>query len=265
MLHQNKNVVIYGGGGVIGGAVARAFAAEGARLFLAGKTLPKVEAIAKDIVQAGGKASSAQVDALDAAAVEKHLEGIVKEAGPVDVVFNAIGVYHKQVVPLVELSPDDYMHPISTYLRSFFITSTAAARQMMKKKSGVILTLSSTATIMIDSVSGGFSVSCAATEVFSRQLALEVGKYGIRVVCLRPDGISETPSHGSHAKRVFGERAASMGVTLDEMLAEGAKHTLLGRGVQLTDVGNAAVFAASEKAAMITGTVFNLSGGSVTA
>ena len=64
MLLQNKNAVIYGGGGAIGGAVALAFAREGAKVFLAGRTLAKLEKVAREISAAGGAAETAQVDAL---------------------------------------------------------------------------------------------------------------------------------------------------------------------------------------------------------
>src|SRR5205809_7766240 len=91
MLLQNKTAVIYAAGGAIGGAVARAFAREGARLFLTGRNLAKVDAVAKEIVAAGGLAETAQVDALDEKAVEEHLNTVVERAGGVDISFNAIG------------------------------------------------------------------------------------------------------------------------------------------------------------------------------
>jgi len=65
MLLENKNAVIYGGGGSIGGAVARAFAREGAKVFLAGRTLATIDAVAEEISASGGVAETAQVDALD--------------------------------------------------------------------------------------------------------------------------------------------------------------------------------------------------------
>ena len=65
MLLENKNAVIYGAGGAVGGAVARAFAREGARLFLVGRRRAPVEAVAREIVSAGGFAEAADVDALD--------------------------------------------------------------------------------------------------------------------------------------------------------------------------------------------------------
>jgi NADP-dependent 3-hydroxy acid dehydrogenase YdfG len=71
MLLTNKTAVIYGAGGAIGGAVARAFAREGANVFLAGRTLASVDAVAKDIAAAGGQAETAQVDALDERAVAR--------------------------------------------------------------------------------------------------------------------------------------------------------------------------------------------------
>src|SRR5262245_36267654 len=92
MLLQDKVTVIYGAGGAIGGAVARAFGREGATLFLTGRTLAPVEAVAKEIVAAGGSAEAAQVDALDEQAIDQHLQSMVDTAGRVDISFNAVGI-----------------------------------------------------------------------------------------------------------------------------------------------------------------------------
>ena len=87
MLLKNKVAVIYGAGGDIGGAVARAFAREGAKVFLTGRKLAPVEAVAKEIGAAGGSAASAEVDALDEQAVDKHLQSVIDKAGRVDISF----------------------------------------------------------------------------------------------------------------------------------------------------------------------------------
>src|SRR5205823_12251162 len=79
LLLRGKNAVVYGAGGAIGGAIARAFAREGAKVFLTGRTLANVEEVAKDIISSGGSADTAQVDALDEAAVEKHLGDIIRK------------------------------------------------------------------------------------------------------------------------------------------------------------------------------------------
>ena len=125
MLLRDKVAVIYGAGGAIGGAVARAFASEGARVFLTGHKLAPVEAVAKDIVAAGGSAQAAQVDALDEQAVEEDLQSVIEKAGRVDISFNAVGIPDATIlgVPLVELDVEQFSLPIGTYTRSYFLTA----------------------------------------------------------------------------------------------------------------------------------------------
>ena len=96
VLLENKNAVIYGGGGSIGGAVARAFAREGARVFLAGRTPATLEGVAEDIRSAGGAAETAEVDALDENAVDEHADAVAAEAGGIDISFNVITHPHTQ-------------------------------------------------------------------------------------------------------------------------------------------------------------------------
>src|SRR5882672_2179471 len=92
MMLKDKVAVIYGAGGAIGGAVARAFASEGASVFLTGRLRAAVDAVAEDIVSAGGSAEAAAVDALDEQAVDRHLQSVIDQAGRVDISFNAVGV-----------------------------------------------------------------------------------------------------------------------------------------------------------------------------
>jgi NAD(P)-dependent dehydrogenase (short-subunit alcohol dehydrogenase family) len=145
MMLKDKVAVIYGAGGAIGGAVAGAFACEGASVFLTGRNLAPVEAVAKDIVAAGGSAEAAEVDALDEQAVDQHLQSVIDTAGRVDISFNAIGIpIPKARVPLVELDLDQFSLPIATYTRSYFLTARLAARRMVANRSGVIMTVTST-------------------------------------------------------------------------------------------------------------------------
>src|SRR3954447_25716756 len=92
MMLKGKIAVIYGAGGDIGGAVARAFAREGAKLFLSGRNLGKVTALASEISGQGGLAEAAQVDALDEQAVERYVSSVVEKAGSIDISFCAISV-----------------------------------------------------------------------------------------------------------------------------------------------------------------------------
>src|SRR5262245_1811962 len=107
---RNKVAVIYGAGGGIGSAVARAFAREGARLFLTGRRRAPVEAVAQEVVSADGSAEAAEVDALDEQAVDQHLQSVIDKAGRLDVAFDAIGIpeEEEQGIPLTELPVEDF-------------------------------------------------------------------------------------------------------------------------------------------------------------
>jgi len=145
MLLENKNAVVYGGGGSMGGAVARAFAREGANVFLAGRTLAKLDKAAAEIAAAGGVAETAEVDALDQRAVENHAAEVAEKAGSIDVSINAISLTDVQGVPLVDMTPEDFARPVTEAARTNFLTATAAARRMTAQGSGVIVMLSSSA------------------------------------------------------------------------------------------------------------------------
>ena len=136
MLLEGRNAVIYGGGGSIGGAVARAFAREGARVFLAGRTRTSLENVAEEIRSAGGAAETAVVDALDEKAVDDHADAVAVEAGRIDICFNLISHGDVQGIPLVEMAPEDFERPVLTALRTMFLTSRAAARHMIRQGSG---------------------------------------------------------------------------------------------------------------------------------
>jgi 3-oxoacyl-[acyl-carrier protein] reductase len=257
MLLENKSAVVYGGGGAIGGAVARAFAREGASVFLAGRRLAPLDVVAGEISALGGVAETAQVDALDERAVEEHVDAVVAKAGGIDVSFNAIAIQDVQGISLVEISQADFTAPIVTGTTTHFLTARAAARRMVEKGSGVILTLSASAAASASSPepwlgTGGFGVACAAIEAFSRSLAGEVGPRGVRVVCLRSHGIPETwPA----------SQGQSGGKTREEFQALMEEGTLLRRLPTLAEVGNVAAFMASDRANAMTATVANLTCG----
>lgn len=257
MLLTNKHAVIYGAGGHIGRAVALAFAREGAFVHLVGRTLTLVDMVANKIVHAGGLADTACVDALVPQEVEAHLAGIVNHGGRIDISFNAISIRGDlQGTPLMEMTSDDFLLPITTGAKTHFLTATAAARYMLPQQSGVILTLSSSASVLSGRDrrfhrTGGFSTACAAIEGFSRSLAGELGPHNIRVVCLRPDAIPQSWSE-HHPDE-----------SPDSVYTYMTGGTALGRLPTLAEVADAAVFAASDRASAMTGAILNLTCGSV--
>jgi NAD(P)-dependent dehydrogenase (short-subunit alcohol dehydrogenase family) len=249
--------VIYGGGGAIGGAVARAFAREGATVFLAGRTRAPLEAVAGEISAAGGTAETAEVDALDEKAVNEYVAAIVKGTGRVDVSFNAIGLQEVQGTPLIEMSYDDFAHPITVATRTQFLTAKAVAPHMIEAGSGVIMMITATPARVPFPLVGGFGVTCAALEGFSRSLAAELGPAGVRVICLRSAGSVES------IPEVLDKHAAGTGMTRDEFIGNLADMTLLKRMPSLPDVGGVAAIMASDYAGAMTGAVPNVTCGMV--
>jgi 3-oxoacyl-[acyl-carrier protein] reductase len=246
VLLENKNAIVYGAAGSIGGAVARAFARDGARVFLAGRTLATLDEVAAGIRADGGMAETAQVDALDKAAVDAHADRVVAAAGSIDVSFNAVEVGNVQGVALTEISVEDFLAPITRLCRTNFLTATAAARHMAARGSGVIVTLTASSAKETRHEMGGFSPANAAIEALTRAMAGEFGRRGVRVVGLRSNFTPETYP----------------GVT-DEELAPLLKDTLLGRLPRLAELAATAVYLASDGAGAISGAMVNLTCGAI--
>jgi 3-oxoacyl-[acyl-carrier protein] reductase len=263
MFLTRKTCVIYGGGGALGGAIARAFGREGATVYLAGRTLARLEAVARDIVSAGGIAHVARVDATDEHEVARHADAIAAEAGGIDVAVNAVGITHVQGVAINALSLEAFERPIHLYMRTLFVTAKAVSAHMIARRAGVFLTISTPAARFAFAGLTGFGSTCAAIEGFSRHLAADLGPHGVRVVCLRPDAVPEALAMGSHSREVFGPVAERAGLTIEAMLAGAADAALLRRSPTLADVAHAAVFAASDAGRAMTASVLNLSCGSV--
>src|SRR3569623_122882 len=188
MTLHNKNAVIYGAGGSIGSTIAKAFAQAGAKVFLTGRNLTSVQKVADEIIAFGGKAEAAQVDALNEASVNNHLDNAIKKAGSIDISFNCIGLDVVQNVPLIKMSVEDFVRPSQIAMRSHFLTATAAAKAMKEQGKGVILSLTATPGGIGYPYTAGFAPSCAAMETFYQNLASEVGIYGIRAVNMRSGG-----------------------------------------------------------------------------
>ncbi|WP_033329116.1 SDR family NAD(P)-dependent oxidoreductase [Streptomyces yerevanensis] len=261
MMLKDKVAVIYGAGGAIGSAVARAFAREGAEVFLTGRLQAPVEAVAKDIVSAGGSAEAAEVDALDEQAVDRHLQSVIDQTGRVDISFNAVGIPNAQIVgfPLAELDTGQFSLPITAYVTSYFLTARLAARHMIPNSSGVIMTVTALHSRTGLPLVGGYGPAQAAKEALTRDLSAELAPQGIRVVGLRPQGMPETRT----IKEAFEPRAKATGMTWEQWRELLASRTHPRRLMTLAEMADVAVFMASDKASGMTGTTVNLTMGSL--
>lgn len=251
MMLEGKSAVIYGGAGAIGSAVARAFAREGATVHLVGRTRARLDEVAEQIRAGGGAVETAELDALDEAAVDEHADTMAARLGSLDISFNAISLGDVHGTPLAEMSLEDFERPVVTATRTMFLTTRAAARHMIKQGSGVILMFGGDGgrDPIRDYYIGGFVVALNAIEALRRQLASELGSHGIRVLTLHSGGVPETVPEGFPGRDAIVDRVVGA--------------TMLGRAATFEDVGNVAAFAASDLARSMTGTALNITCGAV--
>jgi len=260
VLLENKTAVVYGGGGLIGGAVARAFAREGAMVCLAGRTLATLDKVAQDIRARGGEAETAQVDALDERSVDDHADALAQRAGSIDVSFNAIGSGDTHGTPLLQMPLEDFMLPIDNAIRSQFLIARAVSRHMVPLGSGVILAITATTARQAIPEVGSTGVRFDAIESLCRQLASELGPSGIRVMALRTSGIPEA-IQGSGPFPDYGTGKGSM--TRAELIDWNQQKTMLKRLTSVIELANVATFMASDQASAVTGSVVNVNCGAV--
>ncbi|MFD5404034.1 SDR family NAD(P)-dependent oxidoreductase [Streptomyces griseorubiginosus] len=250
MLLTDKTAIVYGAGGSIGGAVARAFAEQGARVHLVGRTRQSLEAVAADIKDA----EVAVVDALDEAAVEAHADSV----GDIDISINLVTRGDVQGAPLTDMPVDDFMRPVTDGLRANFLTARAAGRRMAARGSGVILALNS-GSAHGSPMMGGTGSADGAIDTLVRNLAIELGPRGVRAVGLWVAGVPETFTV---------EKLAAVNPAIDAAAVQGIVDNLAGmrmtrRNPTLAEVAATAVFLASDHAGGITGTFVNATGGMV--
>src|SRR5215469_639567 len=257
---QGKHAVVFGAGGSFGSVVAREFAAEGADVFLSGRSKPGLEEVAQQITADGGVAHVAVIDAEDPDAVDAYIDGIKGEAGSIDVVFNLVGPRLKEYgggKPATQLTVDEFMAPLVRLVKSQFITSRAAARQMIQQGSGVILFVTGSPARPHTPAATAIGAAFGAIENLTRNLAQDVSPRGVRVVCVRTAATPETRT----IQELQASMTAATGIAQEQVLKTLADMTLLKVSPTIADMARAAAFAASDNARMMTGTVLNSSAG----
>jgi NAD(P)-dependent dehydrogenase (short-subunit alcohol dehydrogenase family) len=248
MLLDGKVAVVYGAGS-IGAAVAKAFGAEGARVFIGDRTGAKAAALAAEIGAADGLARGLEVDALDEGSVGRFVEAVAGEAGRLDISFNAISVGDVQGTPLVGMGWGDFVAPIENAVRSNFLTVKAAVPEMVRGGGGVVLFFGGSGDPVPNYSIGGFQVALHAVEAMRRQYSSELGSAGVRFVTLRtggvPDAIPDVMDGGAELAKSLNEA------------------TMTGRAATLEDVGAVAAFVASDRARTMTAATVNVSAGAL--
>jgi 3-oxoacyl-[acyl-carrier protein] reductase len=259
-LLKGKCAVVFGAGGSIGAAVAKAFAAEGAEVFLAGRTKSKVDQVAGQIVAADGRSHAAAIDTLDDSAVNQYIEGIVGKVGRIDIVIDLTGPAAREYgngTNALDLPVAEFMVPLQVMMKSRFITARSAARHMVKQNTGVIIFV--TGSPARPHVPGATAIGAAfaAMENLTANLAFEVSPLGVRVVCVRTVANVDSRSIQDTAEIAAGR----LHITKEQVLEKLAQGNFLRVPATVQDTANAAVLIACDRARMLTGTVVNASAG----
>ena len=253
MLLDGKTAVVYGGAGAIGGAVAQAFAEQGAHVIVAGRTPSSLDGIVGPLTGRGLSAQAAPVDALVEREVEAHLDGVVAEHGGIDISFNAISVAYTIGGPLHEDSVDAFVTGIADAMRTNYLTGVGAARRMAARHTGVVLGLTASPCRRPLAHQGNFAIAGAAIEALCRQIATDYGPEGVRAVCIRSAGSPDAPGVDAALTAL----AKVEGISRDAFEARIAERNLLKRMPRLREIANLAVLAASDLASSMTGVVAN--------
>ncbi len=256
---DSKNVLVFAASGEIGGGVARAFAREGAHVWLSGRSVGPIEELAESIEADGGKATPEVVDATDQEAVAAYVSRVSGTAGSIDAVFNAIGlppVEFGYPAPSTTQDLELFLKPSRVIVGSTFITARAAAVPMMRQGHGSIVTLSSTLSGIAAPNMAGISAACGAVEAMTRSLAGEFGTAGVRVNCVRGGAMPETRT----IQETSAGQARILGIEADEVQLPA---TALRRPITVGETAATAAFLASDASSGMTGQVVTVAAGDV--
>lgn len=256
---QGRVAIVSGSSPNIGGGIAEELASSGSAIVALDLSAETAEACARAIVASGGRAIGLQCDVTDEAQVERALEGAVAAFGGVDILVNNAARFNKK--GLLTMSPDEWRGQISVMLDGTFLFSAAAAKHMVARgKGGVIINIISTAGHQGEPGNIAYSTAKSGLLNFTRSAAMELARHRIRVVSLTPTATD--PDEMFERARRWGLKAEAPD-NLDELKAPFLKRIPMGELPRPSDYGRAAVFLASDDAAMITGTDLRVDAGAV--
>jgi NAD(P)-dependent dehydrogenase (short-subunit alcohol dehydrogenase family) len=249
---QNKAAIITGGGQGIGRAIALAFAAEGASVVLAARTLAHLEATADEIKAQGGKAKAIQTDIMDENQIEQMVAQTVKTYGKLDILVNNSGI-SGPTARVVDMDLAKWNEVLAIDLTGSMLCAKHALKQMIPQQSGCIINIVSEGGRGGDGRSGyplrsPYCCAKAGLIGLTETLAIEVGEYNIRVNAVSPAAV-----RGERINNVVKARAKAAGVPLEEVMGKLVENYSLKRPAEESEVAAAAVFLASEDASAVTG------------
>jgi peroxisomal 2,4-dienoyl-CoA reductase len=235
---------VTGGGTGITGGVARALAEAGARVALVSRKLEHLEPAAEKIRAAGGEAIAVAADVRSMEEVERAMAATLEKFGKLDIVVN--GAAGNFLCAAEELSPNGFGTVVDIDLKGTFNVSRAAFPEL-KKQRGLILNISATLHYLGTPYQLHVSAAKAGVDALTRNLAVEWGRYGVRVNAIAPGPIEDTEG---------------MTRLVPEQVKEKLRRRIpLGRFGRIRDIEQSAVFLCSDAASFINGAVLVVDGG----
>ena len=247
---RDKVVVITGGGGGIGRAAAARFLEEGARVVLSSRRQAVLDAARRELDPDGERVAVVAGDASRQAAAERLVTTALERFGRVDVLVNSTGIF--RVVPFLEQTEEHVEEALSSILRPTFYASQAAARAMVAQEGGAIVNVGSMWALdaITSTPTSAYSASQAGRHALTKNLAIELAPYGIRVNTVALAFV-ETPAY---------ERFLTPEEARDVLESVSSFHPLGRHGVP-ADVVEAILFFAGDRSAWVTGTTLPIDGG----
>ena len=239
--------VVVGGGGGLGGAMARGLAEAGAAVAVADAAKDRAEAVAGAITAAGGRALALQADVTSAASVERMTEEVEQRLGPVDVLVNSAGITRRR--PAVEFAEDDWPRVIAVNLTGVFLACQAVGRRMLERRRGRIVNIASIAGEIGLAGTIAYAASKGGVVMLTRALAVEWAAQGVRVNAIAPSWFDTDMGGLIRREPDYAERAM--------------RRVPMGRMGRPDELVGAVVYLASEASAMVTGHVLAVDGGTL--
>jgi len=250
---QDKVAVITGGSSGIGRAAALRLAGEGAKICIVDLKEERSQEVLDTIKGMGGEAIIADVDISDSKRVERAMETAMKQWGRIDIVFANAGINGK-IIPIEDMSPEDWEHTISTNLRGTFYTVKYAIPYMKESGGSIIVTSSINGNRIFKNFGmSAYSTSKAGQVAFAKMAALELAKYKIRVNAICPGAIKTNIGQNSDKSELVDK------ITIPVQYPEGNQPLEHGAG-QPEQVADLVLFLASDEASHITGTEIYIDG-----
>ena len=245
---KGKVALVTGSRRGIGRAIALALARNGVEVAVSDLVMDDglLDRVVKEIIALGPRSCAVQADISVNKDVENMVDKVLGRFGRIDILVNCAGIW----IPgqtLLACPEENWDKVIDTNLKGAYLCCQAAGKEMVKRKSGVIINLSSEVGLNPGTGAGAYSISKAGIIMLTRQLALELAQYRIRVNALAP-GVVKTEFNAQFWKEPQAE-------------IQSAKMVPLGRLAEPEDIADTAVFLASEAARYVTGEILSVNGG----